>query len=103
MLEVSPAGEIVWEVGNMPSIHDADRLPNGNTLIVLRTLNRVIEIDADGNEVFRLDHLNAPSDADRLPNGNTLIAENNMVREFDRTGKQVWKVEMTWAVEVNRY
>jgi hypothetical protein len=63
----------------------------------------VIEIDGTGKEVFRLSDLNAPSDADRLPNGHTIVAENNMVREFDRKGVVVWKKEMTWAVEVNRY
>ena len=59
--------------------------------------------DADGKEVMRIDKLHAPSDADRLPNGHTLIAENNMVREFDEKGRRVWDVQMTWAVEVNRY
>ena len=100
---MNPAGETVWEKQNLPSVHDADRLPNGNTLITLRTLNRVIEVDRAGREVFRLSDLSAPSDADRLPNGNTIVAENNMVREFDRKGKLVWMKEMTWAVEVNRY
>jgi hypothetical protein len=87
----------------MPSAYDADRLPNGNTLVTLRTLNKVVEVDREGKEVWRLDKLNTPSDADRLPNGNTLVAENSGVREFDRNGNVVWKKDMTWAVEVNRY
>ncbi len=103
VIEVSPQGEIVWRLPNMPSVHDADRLPDGNTLITLRTLNRVIEVDADGREVLRISDLQAPSDADRLPNGNTLVAENNLVREFDRFGREVGRVGTTWAVEVNRY
>ena len=103
VIEVDPNGVIVWEVKGMPNVHDADRLPNGNTLITLRTVNRVVELDPDGKEVFRLDKLNSPSDADRLPNGNTVVAENGMVREFDPQGKEVWRREMTWAVEVNRY
>jgi hypothetical protein len=103
VIEVNPEGVIVWEVRDMPNVHDADRLPNGNTLITLRTVNRVVELDRDGKEVFRLDKLNSPSDADRLANGNTLVAENQMVREFDPQGKEVWRREMTWAVEINRY
>ena len=87
----------------MPNVHDADRLPNGNTLITLRTLNKVVEIDRGGTVVFEIKNLNSPSDADRLPNGHTLVAENGMVREFDRKGAVVWEREMTWAVEVNRY
>ena len=103
VIEVSPAGEIVWEAKGLPNAHDADRLPNGNTLVTLRNKGVVLEIDRDGKIVFELSGLSSPSDADRLPNGNTLVAENTRVREFDRHGNEVWKKEMTWAVEVNRY
>jgi len=87
----------------MNNVHDADRLPNGNTLITLRSKGQVIEVDREGKVVWELNGLMSPSDADRLPNGNTLVAENNAVREFDRHGNVVWKKEMTWAVEANRY
>lgn len=103
VLEVSPSGEVVWEASNLVNAHDADRLPNGNTLVTLRTLNKVVEINRNGETVFEIKDLWSPSDADRLPNGHTLVAENGMVREFDRRGIEVWKKEMTWAVEVNRY
>lgn len=103
VLEVSPAGEVVWEAKGLPNAHDADRLPNGNTLVTLRNKGAVMEIDRDGKIVFELSGLSSPSDADRLPNGNTIVAENTRVREFDRHGNEVWKKEMTWAVEVNRY
>ena len=103
VLEVSPDGEIVWEAKGLPNAHDADRLPNGNTLVTLRNKGAVLEIDRDGKVVFELTGLSSPSDADRLPNGNTIVAENTRVREFDRHGNVVWKKEMTWAVEVNRY
>jgi hypothetical protein len=103
VLEVSSAGEVVWEVKGLPNAHDADRLANGNTLVTLRNKGAVVEIDRDGKVVWELGGLNSPSDADRLPNGHTIVAENNRVREFDRRGNEVWKKEMTWAVEVNRY
>ncbi len=103
VIEVSPAGEIVWEIKNLPNVHDADRLPNGNTLVTLRNKGVVQEIDRDGKVVWELTGLSSPSDADRLPNGHTLVAENTRVREFDRRGNEVWKKDMTWAVEVNRY
>ncbi|MFY9340968.1 MAG: hypothetical protein WAT39_00670 [Planctomycetota bacterium] len=103
VLEVSPDGEVVWEAKGLPNAHDADRLPNGNTLVTLRNKGSVLELDRDGKVVFELQGLSSPSDADRLPNGNTLVAENQRVREFDRRGNEVWKKEMTWAVEVNRY
>ncbi len=103
VIEVSPAGEIVWQVTGMNNVHDADRLPNGNTLITLRSKGSVIEVDRDGKTVWELNGLSSPSDADRLPNGHTLVAENTQVREFDRRKNVVWRKEMTWAVEVNRY
>jgi glucose/arabinose dehydrogenase len=103
VLEVVPKGEVVWESKGLPNAHDADRLPNGNTLVTLRNKGAVLEIDRDGKVVFELQGLSSPSDADRLPNGNTLVAENTRVREFDRRGNEIWKKEMTWAVEVNRY
>lgn len=103
VIEVSPDGEVVWEAKGLPNAHDADRLPNGNTLVTLRNKGTVMEIDRDGKIVFELSGLSSPSDADRLPNGNTIVAENTRVREFDRHGNEVWKKEMTWAVEVNRY
>jgi hypothetical protein len=103
VIEVSPSGEVVWEIKGMPQAHDADRLQNGNTLVTLRNKGEVLEIDREGKVVFLLQGLSSPSDADRLPNGNTLVAENTCAREFDRRGNQVWKQDMTWAVEVNRY
>jgi HEAT repeat protein len=103
IIEVSPAGEIAWEVKGLPNAHDADRLPNGNTLVTLRNKGVVVELDREGKVVWELQGLSSPSDADRLPNGHTIVAENTRVREFDRRGNEVWKKEMTWAVEVNRY
>ncbi|MFK7739434.1 MAG: hypothetical protein AB8H80_03855 [Planctomycetota bacterium] len=103
VIEVTPDGQTVWEGKNLPNAHDADRLPNGNTLVTLRNKGVVVELDRDGKVVFELTGLSSPSDADRLPNGNTIVAENTRAREFDRHGSEVWKKDMTWAVEVNRY
>ena len=103
VIEVSQQGEIVWEAKGMNSAHDADRLPNGNTLVTLRSKGSVLELDRDGKVVWELTGLVSPSDADRLPNGNTLVAEKDFVREFDRRKNIVWKKEVNWAIEANRY
>jgi len=102
VIEVDAKGEVVWEVRGMPFAHDADRLPNGNTLVTLRNKGSVVEVDRDGEVVWELTGLMSPADADRLPNGNTLVAENQQVREFDPRGNEVWKKEVSWAVEVCR-
>jgi len=103
VIEINPAGEIVWQVADMNNVHDAERLANGNTLITLRSAGKVIEVDRRGLVVWELNGLSSPSDADRLPNGHTLVAENTQVREFDAGKQVVWRHEMTWAVEANRY
>jgi hypothetical protein len=103
VIEVSPQGEVVWEAKGMNSAHDADRLPNGNTLVTLRSKGSVLELDRDGKVVWELSGLVSPSDADRLPNGNTVVAEKDFVREFDRRKNIVWKKEVNWAIEANRY
>ena len=103
VIEVDPEGRIVWQIKNVPHVHDADRLPNGNTLLTIRMLHEVREVDPSGKTVLTLKNLSSPSDADRLPNGNTLVAENQFIREFDRHGNEVWRLAVTWAVEVNRY
>ena len=101
--EVNRKGETIWSFEDLKNPYDADRLPNGNTLITLRNKGTVMEVDHDGNVVFEMANLSSPSDADRLPNGNTIVAENTCAREFDRHGNEIWKMPMTWAVEVNRY
>jgi hypothetical protein len=103
VIEVTLQRQIVWQYNGMHNVHDADRLPNGNTLITLRNAGKVIEVDPTGAVVWELTGLSSPSDADRLPNGNTLVAENTQVREFDADKQVVWRAEMTWAVEANRY
>ena len=103
VIEVTPQGEIVWEAKGMNSAHDADRLPNGNTLVTLRSKGSVLEIDRDYKVIWELTGLVSPSDADRLPNGNTVVAEKDFVREFDRRKNVVWKKEVNWAIEANRY
>lgn len=103
VIEVNAQDAIVWSYDKDIRPFDTDRLDNGNTLIADVLADRVIEVDPNGVIVWEAMNLPNIHDADRLPNGNTLVAENGMVREFDPQGKEVWKLEMTWAVEINRY
>lgn len=103
VVEVDSDGKVLWQIEGLTAIRDADRLSNGNTLVTLYSVNQVVEFDREGRRVFEIDGLSSPSDADRLPNGNTLVAESGQVREFDRQGKEVWRADVEWATEVNRY
>jgi hypothetical protein len=62
-------GKVVWQYGGKKLLHwprDADRLPNGNTLIVDTFNNRVLEINPDGEVVWRYEGVMMPYTADRL-------------------------------------
>ena len=82
---------------------DADRLPNGNTLITLPERGEVIEVTPKGKVMYVLGGLSNPYDADRLANGHTLVACENEVAEYDAKGKKIWSAKVKAPLEVNRY
>ena len=92
------ADEIVWEYSTGLSIpDDADRLPNGNTLITDTGNNRIIEVTTDGTIVWEYaTGINVPKSAHRLTNCNTLIADgyNNRVIEVTTDGTIVWEYSL---------
>ena len=111
--EVNRDGKIVWSYEDSHVSHDADRLPNGNTLIVWCCSNNknaaiVKEVNPKGAVVWSWSakrHFNKPpykdisfegwthaNAASRLPNGNTLINLRNfdLTIEVDPQGKVVW-------------
>jgi len=96
--EIDRDGNIVWSYLDNKVSHDADRLPNGNTLVVWGGGDgvsdaQVKEIDPEGEIVwawYAKDHFNESPYKDiydegwthtnavsRLPNGNTLISPRN--------------------------
>jgi outer membrane protein assembly factor BamB len=114
--EINRDGDIVWSYLNKNVSHDADRLPNGNTLVVFGGWDQISdaqvkEIDPKGEIVWawyakdQFDrkpykniqrqgwvHTNAVS---RLPNGCTLISLRNFDRviEVDPQGEIVWSFD----------
>ena len=108
VVEVTPAGEIVWEFSrpDMDFTHDSDRLPNGNTLIAdtseIIHNERVIEVTPDGEIVweYRPGYDAYPNDCDRLVNGNTLISlrNRNTTIEVNPQGEIVWQYNGTGTI-----
>jgi subtilase family serine protease len=106
VIEVTFAGEIVWQYGNgtagsgenqLDHPIDAERLSDGNTIITDRDNNRVIEVNNTGTIVWEMnatDGLSYPWDAERLFDGNTLITDkhNNRVIEVDKNKAIVWEM-----------
>jgi len=96
VVEVQDDGTVVWSLSGLKRPHNADRLPNGHTIISDSENNAIVEVDAGGNEVWRYggqDVLYWPRDADRLDNGHTLITDtrNDRVIEVTADGKVVWE------------
>ena len=122
VVEVTPAGDIVWRYGdgtagsgadqlNCPT--DAERLFSGNTLITDRNNHRVIEITPAKEIVWQHGtgtagsgpgQLYNPMDAERLSNGNTLIADrlNNRVIVVNSDKEIVWQYGITNPFDADR-
>ncbi len=73
VLEVSPAGEVVWERKEFWWPIHVRRLASGNTLVAAHTQNKVIEVDRDGEVVWEYE-CSFPMSAERLPDGRTLVS-----------------------------
>ena len=107
LVEMDTAGKEIRTIaaGNTASWAGVEPLANGNFLVALYGVNKVVEIDSAGKEVWHVNVQN-PSYATRLKNGNTLVAtpEGKKVAEFDRAGKEVWKTTTQGRVwRVRRY
>jgi outer membrane protein assembly factor BamB len=93
----------VWACGGFASPHDAERLPDGNTLVADSGNHRVVEVDRDGTEVWSFTGGIRPLDVDRLGNGHTLIASYRTgVVEVDRAGEVVWRWDNANARDADR-
>jgi hypothetical protein len=95
VIEFDSDGNEVWKIPydfNAPT--DAERLPNGNTLVTEHVGGNVTEFDNTGAVVWQKSGLFAPTDAERHDNGNTLIAVNGAHRiiETDPDGKIIWQM-----------
>ncbi|MBD3186869.1 PQQ-binding-like beta-propeller repeat protein, partial [Candidatus Bathyarchaeota archaeon] len=52
VIEVDPAGNIVWEITGLAQPHEVQELPNGNLLIADTYFDRVIEVDYDTKDIL---------------------------------------------------
>ena len=109
VIEVDSAGNIVWSVNHTttPELYGTvyytrvQRLPDGNTLIVLQNYKKVIEVDPSGNVIWEANDTMPGLIGDiwdeRLPNGNTLICDANgdRVIEVDRDLNIIWEMNST--------
>lgn len=83
----------------------ATRLPNGNTVVSLRNLHRIVEVNPAGEVVWSDDHANGTHAPEVLANGNILINHSGGARvaEVTRTGEVVWHFSLERYGSSNRY
>jgi hypothetical protein len=69
--------EVAWRLTGADGValhwpRDADRLPNGNTLVTDTLNRRLVEVDSDGEAVWSVRTDRIPYEADRLPAGESM-------------------------------
>jgi hypothetical protein len=81
-------GEVVWEKKfNGESPIAAQRLPNGNTFIVLS--DRLVEVRRDGSEAASIKAPGSIVPGQRLPDGRAFVVSGSRCLLLDSTGKEV--------------
>ena len=95
--EVDVTGHVVWEYTGVENAGDAQRLPNGNTLISCGTQKRVLEVTPDKKIAWQFTAADAPdlnltwaSSIQLLPNGNLIVG--NFLRGQEGKGAHVFEV-----------
>lgn len=106
--EVSPDGEIMWEVGK-PIVQNAEacqRLANGETMIADNGTHRIIDVTRDKQVAWSYDVPGKPNmrQVRRLANGNTLIcaSSQHVVLEVNRAKEIVWRYEIPFPYLAQR-
>ncbi|MDB6123596.1 MAG: hypothetical protein JWQ71_2589 [Pedosphaera sp.] len=96
--EYTPDGKVVWDYTGVPSVFEALRLKNGNTLIACGTQKRVIEVNREKKIVWEFGAADAPelnlswiTSLQPLKNGNLVVG--NFLR--GQEGKGVHAFEVT--------
>ena len=101
VVEVDPQGKIVWQLpgGN---VRDADRFPDGTTLVTLTDERRVVLVDAAHKELQQWKIGFGANDAELLPDGHLLVSGEGRAVELDGNGKEVWRQALGYGGRVTR-
>jgi hypothetical protein len=93
-------GEVLWQKQADDFVLSAQRLPGGNTLLVLR--GSVLEVNRAGEQVRLFPSQGGTiTAARRLPNGDTVIIERTgLCLRLDRDGKELKRFQFNGAVSL---
>jgi hypothetical protein len=86
--EMDWLGNIVWSVSGLHWPSEAERLPNGNTLIADGTA-QLKEFDSAGKLLSVIELQRWAASVQRVEGG-TLVGEREAVELLDRTGSSIW-------------
>ncbi|MCA9068646.1 MAG: HEAT repeat domain-containing protein [Planctomycetaceae bacterium] len=95
IVEVDQQGNLKTLLDGLDRVHTAQRLENGNLLVTEMGLHRVDEYDVHGKVIWSKAGLKNPAQAQRIANGNTLIADEDGIKEYNRSGDSVWHLPVT--------
>jgi len=102
LIEVSPRGEIVWQMPGK-NVRDADRLPDGTTLVTRTDEQRVVLVDRELRVLHEWKFAFDPYAAELQPDGHLLVGGSGHLVEVDDAGVEVWSEKVTHVSEVARY
>ncbi|MFO0877306.1 MAG: HEAT repeat domain-containing protein [Gemmataceae bacterium] len=85
--------KIRWQLTGLLNPWDAQWLPGNRILVTEYNGQRVTERNQKGDILWQVNVPSWPMQAERLSNGRTFVVCRNMLLEYDRSGRQVFKVE----------
>lgn len=85
--------KVRWQMSNLLNPWDAQWLPGNRVLVAEYNGQRVTERNLKGDILWQVAVPSWPMSAERLANGQTFVVCRNMVLQFDRGGRQVFKLE----------
>jgi len=104
LVEVNPAGDILWQARRMRYVHSPDPLPNGNILLSMHAPQKMVQINRAGEIVweFAKDDVATVRYNKLLPNGNIFFAERTKLMEITPDKEIVWQVrkkDVAWEFD----
>lgn len=94
VLELDSQNRIRWEVNNLSFPLDVQLIGEDRVLVAEYYGNRVTERDLKGEVKWERD-VTGPLAAQRLANGNTFVVTDTALFEYDKSGKEVARIEMS--------
>jgi HEAT repeat protein len=91
--ELDRDGKIRWTLGGLANPWDVQFLPGNRLLITEAGGQRITERNLKGEILWQVVVPGQPISAERLANGHTFVVCRHLLLQYDRTGREVFKLE----------